>query len=242
MNPYANRTYRNFSSTATVPFQVTIGESDLFIRADRDLTAETLPVLREVRRRIEQAIEKRSEFATSLRPLSDDPEAPEIIAAMLRAGRQTETGPMAAVAGAVAETVGKVLTQHSRRVIIENGGDIYLSLPEDITVGILAGASPFSGRIGLRIRRDQMPCGLCTSSGTVGHSYSEGLADAVTILAADAALSDAAATAVANRVKTKNDVDAALAFGAALPGVMGVCIVIGDKLGVWGELSLEKTA
>jgi len=241
MDPYANRTYRNFSPTATVPFRVMIGESDLFIRADRDLSAYAVPALRAARRQIEQAIEQNPDFAASLKPLRENPEAPELVAAMLRAGYRTQTGPMAAVAGAVAEAVGKALQTHSRRVIVENGGDLYLALPDDLTVGILAGDSPFSGRVGLRIRREQMPCGLCTSSGTVGHSYSEGRADAVTVLAADAALADAAATAIANRVKNAADVDSALAYGASVPGVVGVCVIIGDRLGVWGELTLERT-
>jgi ApbE superfamily uncharacterized protein (UPF0280 family) len=147
---------------------------------------------------------------------------------------------MAAVAGAIAEYVGNQLRALSPEVIVENGGDIYLSVQRDITVGIFAGSSPLSQRIGLRIRPETTPLGIGTSSGTVGHSLSFGKADAATVLAPSATLADAAATALGNMVSTKDDIAAALEKVHHIPGITGALIILGDALGAWGELDIVE--
>ena len=126
-------------------------------------------------------------------PLPEDPLAPPLLRTMLSAARLAGVGPMASVAGAIAQAVGAALKPHSSSIIVENGGDCYLDMDEETTVGIYAGPrSPFSGKIGIRLTADVFPLGICTSSGTVGHSLSFGKADAVTVTARDAALADAA--------------------------------------------------
>lgn len=237
---YENRFYRNFSVTGTVPFQVTLKQSDLFIRADRDLSAEALDALSTVRGQIEGYIDDNPLFERSLIPLRPDPLAPRIVREMIEAGIRADVGPMATVAGAVAQSVGHKLAAHSRQVIVENGGDLFLKLEGDLTIGIYAGESPLSGRIGLKIKGADTPCGLCTSSGTIGHSHSDGDADTVTIFAADAALADAAATATGNQVKSEKDVQRAVEFAMAIRGVLGVCVIRKDKLGIQGDLELVK--
>ncbi len=122
---------------------------------------------------------------------------------MAAAAQTAGVGPMAAVAGAIAECVGRELLEFSPEVIVENGGDIFLKVSHRRTVGIFAGDSPLTGRIGIQIEARDTPLGVCTSSGTVGHSLSFGRADAVVVLAPAAALADAAATAIGNRVSRK---------------------------------------
>ena len=91
---------------------------------------------------------------------------------------------MAAVAGGIAECVGQgLLDAGHKEIIVENGGDLFLSRSVALTVSIFAGQSPLSNRLGLNIVPEQMPLGICTSSGTVGHSLSFGLADSVTVVA-----------------------------------------------------------
>ena len=145
---------------------------------------------------------------------------------------------MAAVAGAIAEHVGRALLRRADEVIVENGGDIFMRSRRERIVSIYAGASPFSHRIGLRVPGERTPIGICTSSGTVGHSKSFGTADAVVVAAPDTALADAAATAIANCVTSAEDVDAALARGRAIEGVTHIVVVKDSKLGVWGDLEL----
>jgi uncharacterized protein len=239
---FENRNYRNFDSSSTTPFRVTIGQSDLFVRADRDLTEIARDALLTARYQIETYIQTNVVFDISLEPLELDRFAPPICQRMLRAGLAAGVGPFAAVAGAVAQAVGEKLAESSTQVVVENGGDLYLKLTQDLVVGLHAGDSPLSGKVGLRIAAADTPASLCTSSGTFGHSYSAGQADGVTIFAKDASLADAAATAVANRVATADDVDEALAFAETIEGVLGVCIIVGEKLGIWGNLTLENLA
>jgi hypothetical protein len=143
---------------------------------------------------------------------------------------------MAAVAGAVAEQVGRALLAETGQVIVENGGDIFLYSTRVRTAAIYAGSSPLSGRLGLRVSRTEQALGLCTSSGTVGPSLSLGRADAAMVLATSAALADAAATALGNRVQSENDIAGALEHLQTIEGVLGGAVIIGEHLGAWGEV------
>jgi ApbE superfamily uncharacterized protein (UPF0280 family) len=157
---------------------------------------------------------------------------------MIEAGRRAGVGPMAAVAGAIAEYVGRDLLGYSNEVIVENGGDIFLAMTDPATIAILAGSSPLSNRLGLRADFPQGSVGICTSSGTVGHSLSLGAADAVVVLSESTALADAVATALGNKVGDGADIEAALAAGKAIEGVLGLVVIVGARLGVWGQVEL----
>ena len=167
--------------------------------------------------------------------------APAIIKDMLAASRAAGVGPMASVAGAIAEHVGRKLLSTSLNVVVENGGDIYLDVKDDMKIGIFAGESPLSGRIALKITAGESPLGICTSSGTVGHSLSFGIADAICIKSKSAALADAAATAAGNLIQTKADVRKGLAKAMSIEGVLGVLIVTGDTLAVQGAMELTDS-
>jgi hypothetical protein len=132
--------------------------------------------------------------------------------------------------------VGRELLKKSREVIVENGGDIFLSTKKGRLVAVFAGDSPLSGRIALKISPGEV--GVCTSSGTVGHSLSFGKADAVVVVSPDTLLADAAATALGNRVRSEEDIKKALHFAQEIPGIKGVVVVKGEKLGAWGEVEL----
>ena len=80
--------------------------------------------------------------------------------------------------------------------------------------------------------------GVCTSSGTVSHSLSFGKADAALIISFDAALADAAATAAGNAVKNKDYIEKGINLAKSIDGVKGVLIIVGDKMGTWGEIKL----
>lgn len=238
---YVERTYRNLVSRATLtPFQVRWKETDLFIRAVGDLTGQARNAVRACRREIEGYIERHPLFLTSLKPLPPDPGAPPVVRAMIEAARRAGVGPMAGVAGAVSEYVGSALLAHSAEVIVENGGDIYLKTGAPVTVSIFAGRSPLSMKLGIRIPPEATPCGVCTSSGTVGPSLSFGKADAVSVWAESTVLADAAATALANRIRTAKDLAPALESAGALQGIRGVAAILGDRIGLWGDLDMVR--
>lgn len=238
---YQPRTYRNRSdSSDLVSFIVSIKETNLFVSACCDLKRKTERLVVKYRKIIEQYIAQHPDFLISLKPVETDAHAPNIILDMAIAAKKTGVGPMAAVAGAVAKFVGEELREYTSDVIIENGGDIYICSTKDRVIGIFAGNSPLSGTIGLEIKAGETPCGICTSSGTVGHSLSFGKADAMTIIAASASLADAAATACANIVQTASDIPLALKLAGSTVGVTGAVAIKDAQLGVWGEIKLKK--
>jgi ApbE superfamily uncharacterized protein (UPF0280 family) len=238
---YEKRTYRNLVKTDDlVKFEVVVKETDLLVRADRDFSGETRESVLKYRHQLETYIAMNPEFQKSFIPLPDDPYAPEIIREMIYTSRLARVGPMAAVAGAVAESVSKDLLKLSKEAIVENGGDIYLAACKERTIGIYAGDSPLTFKIGIVISPEETPLGVCTSSGTVGPSLSFGKADAVCILSKSAALADAAATAVGNVVKEKSDIELGLRVGKEIPGVLGMLIIVEEKMGVWGKIKLAQ--
>ncbi len=241
--PFEERVYRvHCRGHGLVSFTARVKETDLLIRAERDLAQEAVESILRHRRGLETYLEQVPQAADSLVPLPEDPLAPLLVRRMLRAGRLAGTGPMAAVAGAIAEAVGRDLLAHSGRVVVENGGDLFLASDQDLTVGIWAGGSPLSGRLGLKVPAADLPLGLATSSGTVGHSLSLGKADAAVVLSPDAALADAAATALGNRVRSRKELASALEWVSGVEGVTGALVVLGDRLAAWGDVNLVELA
>jgi ApbE superfamily uncharacterized protein (UPF0280 family) len=241
MAAYQDRVYRTACrQQGLVAFTAKVKETDLWIQAQADLTKQAVESILRHRRGLELYIEERPEFLGSLAPLAPDPLAPALAKAMLAAGRLAGTGPMAAVAGAVAQAVAQDLMPLSPQIIVENGGDIFLALERTTVVGLFAGGSRLSGKLGIQLEARDMPLALCTSSATVGPSLSLGKADAATILAKDGALADAAASALGNLVQTPADLGLAVERMQDIPGVLGALAVMGDRLAAWGQITLVQ--
>ena len=237
------RTYRHWIEDKNlISFNVTIKETDLYIRASSNLKRKTHRLVLKYRGILEKYIERHPSFLTSLEPVTVNEDAPQIIRQMAEAAQNTGVGPMAAVAGAIAEFVGSELLAFSPEIIVENGGDIYLKSSKRRVIGIYAGESPLTGKIGVEVNEADMPLGICTSSGTVGHSLSYGTADAVVAISRSAVLADAAATAIGNRVKQPDDITGAIEFAQSIPGLKGVIIIKDDIIGLWGEVKLCQTS
>lgn len=236
---YRHRDYRNkLLKNNLIVSNVTIGETDLFISSDSDVSEFAFASVHKYRFLLESYIASHPHFSSSLIPLPLDKFAPAIVREMMTASDKAGVGPMAAVAGSIAQYVGRDLMPLANSLIIENGGDIYLNSAKDVTVGIFAGHSKLSGKVAIKVRKEEMPLGICTSSGTVGHSFSFGRADACCIKSGSTALADAAATAVGNLVRTRKDVVKALNEGMKIDGVSGIVIIIDDQLGVIGDMEL----
>lgn len=232
------RTYRQLVKTRLKAVRVVVQETDLSIYADCDVSATAKEAIVRQRGYIENYIRRNPEFASRLTPWPADHLAPQIVREMIDAGRDAQVGPMAAVAGAVAEQVGRFLRSNADQVVIENGGDLFADTSQELRVAVYAASSPLSMKIGLKIDADQMPLAVCTSSGTVGHSLSQGRADAVCVLSKSCALADAAATAIGNHVLSVEDIDPAIQWGRTIEGVMGILIILGEKMGAWGGVEL----
>jgi len=238
---YVARTYREQIKGKNLQhFQVQLKETDLLISAQKKLEKKAIAAIKKYRAQLEKYIENDPRFLTALDPYHVKDDAPAIVSWMAKTAAAAGVGPMAAVAGAIAECVGRELLHYSDEIIIENGGDIFLYSKIPRKIGIFAGDSPFSNQIALKINELNTPLGICTSAGTVGPSLSFGKADAAVVIANDTALADAVATATGNRVKSAQDIAAALAFARNIKGVKGVLIIIGEHLGAWGEIELTK--
>ena len=236
---YEPRTYRDWvDDKDLVAFSVAVRETDLLIRAKSDLKAKALEATQRYRADLEEYIESHPLFLTTLEPLSVEEDAPSIVKEMAAATREVGVGPMAAVAGAIAERVGRELLPLSDEVIVENGGDIFLKTLKERFIGVYAGKSVLTRRIAFSIQPEETPLGVCTSSGTVGHSLSFGKADAVIVFSPSTSLADAAATAIGNRVKSADDIPEALEFAQSIKGLTGVAIIKDDNMGVWGQIRL----
>jgi ApbE superfamily uncharacterized protein (UPF0280 family) len=223
-----------------VAFTVVVQQTDLRVLAERELTREATESARIARRTVEAWIERDPAFGASLAPVDCPADAPRLIREMCAAARAAGVGPMAAVAGAIAQRVAEDLSPLSGNVIVENGGDTYLMGDQDRLVAIFAGRSPLSNRVALRIPGTRLPLSVCTSSGTVGPSLSFGRADAAVIVARSGALADAAASGVGNRVNAPTDVGGAVEWATGVPGLTHVVAIMGEQMAAWGELELVK--
>ena len=238
---YEPRTYRHWiKERDLISFNVQEKETDLYIRAKSNLKKKARRLILKYRNMLEGYIVSHPEFLTSLEPIITDTSAPNIVKEMVTAASVTGVGPMAAVAGALAQNIGQELLDYTPEIIIENGGDIFIKTLTKRRIGIYAGSSPYSGKIGIEVNEQQSPLGICTSSGTVGHSLSFGRADAVVVLSKSAALADAAATAIGNVIMSASDIEKGIVFARSLEGLQGVMVIKDDELGIWGEVTISS--
>lgn len=242
--PYHERNYRlKYTAKDLYYYNVKVKESDLAIGVDIMSYSDSLvslceKKLRQVRQIIEDYIAQHPDFKTSLVPIKLQPGAPEIIRYMSDAALMADVGPMAAVAGVVAQEIGIELMNYTQEVLVENGGDIYINTKLERNIAVFAGESPFSHKIGIKVYPEEGPLGICTSSGTVGPSLSFGQADAVVVKAQSTPLADAVATAAGNIVSTPDDFIKAIDLVKGIPGIQGILIIQKDQMAVWGNMEI----
>lgn len=244
---YKNRTYRqHLKEGRWIHFVVQCKETDLWIGVDKpsyrpEMENFCLDLIKELRISMENYLLKDPSYAYSLVPYEAREYAPEIFKQMSAVARKTGIGPMSAVAGAVALYVVDALKAHFgiKEAIVENGGDIYADITEDIDISVFAGASPLSEKVGLHISADQAPLGICTSSGTVGPSLSFGKADAVMIICKDVLLADSYATTFANFVRKPEDINPILEKIGKTPEILAALLIKDDKMGVIGKFEIK---
>ena len=187
----------------------------------------------EARRQVEQHIAGDPFFAVTLEPCDVETEH-VTVRRMAEAASVAGVGPMAAVAGAIAWAgVEEMIRSGASFGLIDNGGDIACITDRDIRVGIYAGTSEMSGRFAFVIPPTDEILGICTSSATVGHSFSSGTADAVTVFSKNPAVADAWATSICNQITEE---DPGLLERLDLTGVSGVFVIIGAKSMAYGNL------
>jgi ApbE superfamily uncharacterized protein (UPF0280 family) len=237
---YQKRSYRDWvREKDLIRTVLTVRETDLQILSDKPLDLAAVKAeISKLRDDIESYIQKDRRFLVSLKPIPVELHAKPIVKSMAKAAYEANVGPMAAVAGAIAQYLGKYLiSKGMEEVIIENGGDVFLKTKKLRYVGIYAGKSrAFNNKLFLKIRPQASGLGICASSGTVGHSLSFGKADALAIIAKNAAVADAAATACANVIQSKADFARAIELARKIKGVAGIIIILNNNMACWGKI------
>ncbi len=244
-NKYQRRFYRDWvKEKGLYRLRITVKETDLEVLTDEPVDKEFIKgIIQHYRRDIESYINKDNRFQTALKPIEVELRARPIIKAMARAAKKAGVGPMAAVAGAIAGFLGKDLLKTGlKEVIIENGGDIFLATRKTRNIAVYSGRSRLWRGLGLRIKAQDSPLGICTSSGTIGHSLSFGRADSVVILAKDPCLADAVVTAIANRIASPEDLKGAVNFSRSISGISGALAILKNNLVSWGKIEIVRIA
>lgn len=237
---FLNRTYRSHvKSPDLVSFTVSVKETNLFISAGRNLEKEASDATVDARYLIEHYIESRKEFYDSLIPISEDRFAPPIIRRMIEDSKKAGVGPMACVAGAIAEFVSRRLFEsknHESDIIVENGGDVFLISSIERVISLYSENIP--GGFGIEVSGDKDGIGISSSSAAYGHSLSLGACELATVIANSGSLSDASATALGNSVKRKSDIEGALSAILDIKDVLGALVVFDGKIGIKGKIKL----
>jgi len=237
---YADRDiYRNkISAEGKYSFRLDYKHSGLFIICDRDIGSELEEPVRSFYADIETVIAGWPTFEKSLVPLKARDHYPPVVKDMCLAGEVFNVGPMASIAGALCDHLAKSIGRRCNFLMIENGGDVYIKSSSPLEVGIFTKNSYFKDKLTLLIEVGQTPCGICSSSGSFGHSLSFGKSDLVTVLSGNAIQADAAATAIANTIKCEEDIDAAITRFKKYSQIKGLIIIKNKRIGLWGRLQL----
>lgn len=243
MNLFEERTYRSqFNSERFRGFEIKHLETDLWIGVDPASFAEQMPEvalakMKSLRSEFDKYIEKEPFFKKSLKPFHPSEIATKEAREMAAASEKAGIGPMAAVAGLFAREIGEEILRNFavKEMVVENGGDIYVLLNNEMVFSVFAGESILSERVGLVIPAEGKKLGICTSAGTVGPSLSYGKADAVVVVCEDILLADAFATALGNKVKSPNHVEKVIKQAENIPEIQSLLIICEDKIGIKGE-------
>lgn len=238
---YEERFYRKKFARDWFLYQAEVGETDILVKSIKPLNSQViLQTVKKYRSRVEDYIEKFPEFKNTLSCFSLQEPAPQIIREMVDKTVLLDIGPMASVAGAIAEFVGKELSNFSPQFIIENGGDIFIKKENDISLGIYAGEGNFINNFSISLNKPAIYLGVCTSSSFLGHSVSLGRADLVTAVSDSVIFADALATKIANMINNEEDIEKAIDFSKKFSLTKGILIVKNQKLGLWGNLKIFK--
>ena len=236
---YQKRFYRDWIKARDLKVtRITVKETDLQILTDKPIDESFLRSrVKLYRSQVEDYITKDKRFLTSLKPVEVELNAKPIVKAMAKAAKKANVGPMAAVAGAIAGFLGRdILNRGYKDVIIENGGDIFLSSRKVRMILVYSGKSKLWQSLYLRINPQDTPTSICTSSGTIGHSLSFGYADSVVVLSKNPSLADAVATACCNLVTSKENSGKAIDLARSIKGVTGIIVIIKNTVSSWGKV------
>lgn len=219
-----------------VTTKLEIQETALTIVSERRFVASAVEAAKSARLDIERQIRKDRFFLTTLEPYEQKLCASEVTRRMCEATGLAGVGPMASVAGAIAQvTLEAMVAQGCRQAWVDNGGDIALTLESPATVEVFA--RPGSEKaFAFELERTDGIMGICSSSGRLGHSISFGDSDIALAIADDAITADAFATALGNRVTDKASLTSCFEVLRDSSRVKGGLAMIDDAVALYGTV------
>lgn len=237
---YTQRFYRGWTAGGGLhTWRTALAESDLQIHAKKPMKGFAEKALARCRRELEAHIHAHPVFRETMVPIGTSPTF-SIAQSMEKAADTFGTGPMAAVAGAIAHGVGEQLKHFSSTVIVENGGDVWAVHPGRLGFMVYPGEdSPFRSSLLFSVDCSR-GMAICTSSGRMGPSLSMGNADSVTALHPSGAMADAGATSLANMVRSESDIHRVIALESLTGRLSGLILCVGGSIGIWGAVRLES--
>jgi len=223
-------------------------ESDITIISEsKNAILEAKRVFYFHRKNLEKYISINKNFLTSFSPVRIKTNI-RVVKLMAEAAKLCDVGPMAAVAGVLADLMLEAMKFYREEkkelgsikiALVENGGEIAIDSEKPMKVALYAGNNELNMNLGFLVKKNDCPIGIGTSSATIGHAISLGEADAVTIFAKNASIADAAATKIANLVKG-NDIEKSIKKGLDavddVDGVYGAFISRANKVGQTGKI------
>jgi len=219
-----------------VTSRIEIQETAATIAAERRFIARAVDAMKAARRDIERQIRKDRFFLTTLEPYDSELCTSETTARMCAAAKLAGVGPMATVAGAIAQAaLDAMASEGCTHAWVDNGGDIALVLESPITLEVFT--TPGSSKaFAFDLRTTGRKMGICSSSGRLGHSISFGDSDVAVAIADDAVVADAFATALGNEVKDRESLGRCFDTLNNTKSVIGGLVMMDGEVAIYGTV------
>ncbi|UCE81287.1 MAG: UPF0280 family protein [Methanobacteriota archaeon] len=213
-----------------------IGDTAVTIAADAIHVPHAVDAILNARAEIERKISKDPFFLTTFEPYECARTDGEAVRRMCEASRAAGVGPMAAVAGAIAQAGLEAMAANGcGHGWVDNGGDIALVLEKPAIIEIYSepGASEAAA---LEMEPEGEIVGVCSSSGRLGHSISLGESNVSVAIGDSAVLADAVATAIGNGIRREEDLETCHEPFRHLRGLRGGLVMFDDSVSMWGRV------
>lgn len=212
-----------------------VKETCATIVCDEEFLRTAQEAIFEARAIIERKVGEDPFFGITYDPMHSEKSDHPLIRRMCEASVIAGVGPMAGVAGAVAEfAVGRMVEAGANEAVVENGGDIALYSPKGRSVGIFADHPVFKD-LAFEVSSDSV-LGICSSSRKIGPSVSLGESNISTVISDNVVLADCCATALGNMVTGEDNLAESCERIGSLEGVRGCLACCGDKIAVYGDV------
>ncbi|MDR0791295.1 MAG: UPF0280 family protein [Methanomassiliicoccaceae archaeon] len=212
-----------------------IGQTAVTIISEYEYISIAKDAIFDARSQIEMKIAQDPFFRTTYEPYLASAYDGAVVKRMCDASLLASVGPMAAVAGAIAEyAVERMIAAGSKHAIVDNGGDIAMICDRDVLVGMYIDVN--GQRLSLKVPPSDHMIGICSSSASVGPSVSLGSSDISTVISRNVSLADACATTLGNLIKDGDRMTEHLEIVCEIDGVTGCLAYCDGMFGICGDV------